>query len=93
MEMFRQLPKPMNLTDAEETIQKGRTMLKDVMQPCLEEITRLDADPVAYVRKLSQPMLPNGQFEGSYFDLNRVVGGLRSVLSAYNSSLNVALDN
>ena len=87
MDAFRQLPKPKNLTAAEEMIRKGQTLLRDVMQPCLEEIKRLDTDPEEYLRKVSQPMLPNGQFEGSYFDLNRIVRGLRSVLSAYNTSL------
>ena len=64
---------------------KGR--LRELLEPCVLEIKRLDNDNEAYMKKLAQPALRGNTPAGTIFDPFRFLSQLNSIWNRTGSRL------
>lgn len=84
-------PIPFVLENDEDLLQFAKNKFSKALQPCIDEIKRLDQDDEAYVQKLMQPYLL--KYENSLFDGTYVAKGILQWLLTMGSPLMIGLES
>lgn len=84
-------PIPFDLKDDTDLLQFAKDKFAKVLQPCIDEIKRLDQDDEAYVQKLIEPFIL--KYENSLFDGTYVAKGILQWLLVMGSPIMIGLES
>jgi hypothetical protein len=84
-------PIPFHLERDEPLIEFVADQWTEALQPCIDEIVRLDRDDESYIAKLTEPFVTT--FENSLFDGSYVGVALLKWLAHMNSPVTVGIEN